>query len=400
MRDVTEQFHVTEIDPHELTHFLMSEFYSGTYSALDRIDIPDAKTPTVKIYFTAKGRVRKVESSLADKELQPVVTKLEELFLSPGQSQVRRIIAFADAPVTGTWECEAFTITAAPPEAPRPTQFSTDHPYILEVPMEITGDGVIDILRADRLRARYELLISLFAAGFQASRQKTLHAIWGRYTDVPDYGPPVPHLVQEFYSIPGHQLIAEQRTPLADPLIALVSDAEYFNRRRRMPDNDLDLPQSLRLWIDTALRCEEAVRNRLLRAAYWYRHAHEVWRLSQSASLVAAVQTVEVLLPTIKGEACPACQRDTSPGPTRKFRDFLQEYAPATSEEESKARDLLYRQRSKLTHGHELLVADGDVFATWTNPAHAFDDQTLEDALQVARIAAINWFIDHIRCSS
>ena len=131
----------------------------------------------------------------------------------------------------------------------------------------------------------------------------------------------------------------------------------------------------------------------LLRAAYWLRHAYQVFPLSQSASLVAAVQTIEVLLPNIKGEVCSTCQREISPGPTKKFRDFLQQYAPTTSAEERKARDLLYKQCSQLTHGRELLASDEDQYTGWTNPAHAFDRQTLDDALRLARISAINWFV-------
>jgi hypothetical protein len=399
MRDVTEQFHVNEIDPHELVHYLMSTYNHCTFSTLDRIDIPDAKQPALKIYFASTGQVQKIETDLADKELKPVTVKLEELFLTPTRRQVRRFVGFAHAPVAGTWECKLFTITAAPPEAPRPQQFLADHPYILEVPFEATGDAFLDIQRAGRLRARYELLLSLFASGFK-TRHDRFNVIWGRDMNAPFQGEPVPHMIQEFYSIPGFNIIAESRTPLADPLIKLIPDGEYFGRPGRTPGYDLDLPQSLELWIDAALSCDGRLSQRLLRASYWLRHAHEINQISQSAALVAAIQAVEVLLPAIKGQVCTTCEREISPGPTRKFRDFLQEYAATTSAEERKARDLLYKQRSRLTHGHELLVSDSDYHASWTNPAHAFDSQTLDRALRLAQISAINWFIAQIRSSA
>jgi hypothetical protein len=250
--------------------------------------------------------------------------------------------------------------------------------------------------RANRLKARSELLLSLFASGFKTTRDR-LNVIWGRNMDAPIRGEPVPHMIQEFYSIPHHNIIAERRTPLVDPLIKLIPDTEYFSRPGRTPDSDLELPHSLEVWIDAALSCDDRLSKRLLRAAYWLRHAHEVNQLSQSAALVAAVQAVEVLLPALKGQACPTCEREISPGPTRKFRDFLQEYSPTTSADERRARDLLYKQRSRLTHGHELLVSDSDYHAGWTNPAHAFDSQALDRALRLAQISAINWFVAQIR---
>ena len=157
MRDVTGQFYINDIDPHELVQHLISKFQKCTFSALDRIDIPEADNPRLQIYFTSSGQVQKIGTDLADKELKPVISELKELFLGPTRYQVRRFVDFAHAPVTGTWECKMFTITKAPPEAPRPQQFLADHPYILEVPFKATGNDFVDIHRAMRMRARYEL---------------------------------------------------------------------------------------------------------------------------------------------------------------------------------------------------------------------------------------------------
>jgi hypothetical protein len=395
MRDVTDLFHVTDIDPHELTQHLISTFHRGAFSALDRIDIPDADEPELQIYFRPNGQIFKIDTSLTVEKLQPVITKLERLFLSPTRQKVHRFIGFADSPVTGTWECEAFTITAAPPEAPRPQQLLADHPYILEVSFDAADDGFVNMQRVSRLRGRYELLLSLFVPGIRTTRNG-LDTMWGIDIGNRQPGEPTPHLVQSFYSIPGFQAVADNRTPLADPLIALIPDTEYFNRRGRRVDHDLDLPQSLQTWVDAALACEEQLSKQLLRSAYWLRHAYDVFQLSQSASLVAAVQAVEALLPTTKGQVCSTCNREIGPGPTQKFKNFLQQYVPTTSKEELKARSLLYRQRSQLTHGRELLTSDSDHHFGWTNPAHAFDRQTLDDALRLARICAINWFSDRI----
>jgi hypothetical protein len=128
MRDVTDRFHVTDIDSTELGRHLMGAFNHAAFSALDRIDIPDAEAPTVQIYYSPAGAITKIVTSLTDEELRPYIDELEKLFLSPTHQQVQRFIGFANAPVNGTWECEAFTITAAPPEAPRPQQVPRGSP--------------------------------------------------------------------------------------------------------------------------------------------------------------------------------------------------------------------------------------------------------------------------------
>jgi hypothetical protein len=394
VRDVTNQFHVTDINPDELAQQLIGVFNHATYSALDRIDIPNSEAPKVQIYFNAAGQIRKVASSLTDNELRPIVSRLADLFLGPTHRKVQRFIGFASAPVTGTWACEALTITVAPPEAPRPGQFLADYPYILEVSFEATDDMLVNIPRAYRLRARYELLLSLFTSGIKTSRSQH-RMLWGMDAERIPPRQLKPHLVQEVYAIPGFPSVVEGRTPLADPLVKLVPDSEYFGRYGRTRGEDFDLPQSLEAWMNTAVVCEEQVRQRLFRTAYWLNHAHEVFSLSQSASLVAAVQAIEVLLPAAKGEVCQACKRDIAPGPTRKFREFLQKYAPTPDIAERKARDLLYRQRSQLTHGQMLLSADDNFHFGWATPAHAFDMQTLDGALRLTRMSAINWFLAH-----
>jgi hypothetical protein len=253
---------------------------------------------------------------------------------------------------------------------------------------------LFNINRAYRLRARYELMLSLFAPGIKTTSNQH-HVIWGIDAEFTPGRDLTPRLVQEHYTIPGFPSVVDSRTPMTDPLIELIPDTDYFGLHGRAVSQDLVLPQSLEAWVNSALACDDLVSKRLVRAAYWLNHAGQVFRLSLSASLVAAIQAIEVLLPAVKGEVCPTCKREVAPGPTRKFKDFLQQYAPTNDSEERKARDLLYRQRSRLIHGHELLGTDGDYNFGWTNPAHAFDRMTLDGAVRLARIATINWFVAH-----
>jgi hypothetical protein len=193
-------------------------------------------------------------------------------------------------------------------------------PKPLEVPFGATDDNFVYIHRASRVRAHYELLLSLFVRGIKPVSNQ-LHTLWGIDMDRSHEGEPVPHMIQEFYSIPGMPIIADRRTPLAKPLIELIPDVEYYRRRGLSAADPFDLPQSLEAWMNASLACAEPLIKKLLRAGYWQRHAHQVFPLSQSASLVAAVQAIEVLLPNVKGQVCaqPATGR-SAPDPPRSSR--------------------------------------------------------------------------------
>src|SRR6185503_16833240 len=113
-----------------------------------------------------RANVVKVESRLSSSTVRKLSEELKNIFLTAPQAQVYRYISFASMPVTGSWHCSAFTISPAPPQAPRPRQFLAPHPYVLEVPFMATTDTIINAQRAQRLKAQYELLLAFFGMDF------------------------------------------------------------------------------------------------------------------------------------------------------------------------------------------------------------------------------------------
>ena len=55
-------------------------------------------------------------------------------------------------------------------------------------------------------------------------------------------------------------------------------------------------------------------------------------------------------------DPCPKCGKDRAPGPTARFKAFVDPYAPGKHTAAERAE--FYRLRSSLTHGHKLMRSD------------------------------------------
>jgi hypothetical protein len=107
------------------------------------------------------------------------------------------------------------------------------------------------------------------------------------------------------------------------------------------------------------------------------------------------INAIETLFPEREGHTCPACERfHDSPGPTARFRAFVETYAAG---EEFEARDAVYNLRSTLVHGLHGL----DTPRSWGALEPGVEEhRSLHDAaVAVARTAIRKWFLEHASAS-
>jgi hypothetical protein len=124
-------------------------------------------------------------------------------------------------------------------------------------------------------------------------------------------------------------------------------------------------------------------------AAFWLQHSTKVYRESRSAAYVAIAIAIEsVMPPPERGKQCECCKLHIGKGPTAQFKDFITQFVPAPALN-GKQISRLYEVRSKLAHGHDLLIEDQEILA----PAlESFEDWQDHDIIQrLARIALMNW---------
>ncbi len=128
---------------------------------------------------------------------------------------------------------------------------------------------------------------------------------------------------------------------------------------------------------------------RYLRAGYWLLYSKSAWQLSKSASFTALVNAIEALLPEpAPPTPCEVCERDTNPGPTAQFREFLDKLLPKGSVSPA-AKSEFYRIRSKLAHGDRLFYED--MIGLGFNVTSINEDNRLRHLSKIVQIAIYNW---------
>jgi hypothetical protein len=156
------------------------------------------------------------------------------------------------------------------------------------------------------------------------------------------------------------------------------------------PGTPLDLPDVLEQLLDAIFAASRDDRDRFLRAAHWFQYARRVANVSRSGAYTALVSAVEALMGDVTPESiCPDCQRPLGTGPTKRFIDFVEQYAPATGVT-AKDRRKLYSLRSALSHGGTLLHSDRYVWGGMTSASLSEDDDQRAMWLLV-RVVLVNW---------
>jgi hypothetical protein len=134
-------------------------------------------------------------------------------------------------------------------------------------------------------------------------------------------------------------------------------------------------------------------RARFDRATFWLDMTSHHWNSSASASFAAFVSAIEAL--TERGVVhrfkCPVCGERTqheAPGATRRFKDFLETYAPGAAL--AARRDEMYDLRSGILHGSKLIELDYALAFGW-DPPWWNQSELLWELSSLTRIALRNW---------
>jgi hypothetical protein len=310
--------------------------------------------------------------------------------LSDAKPRVLRQVLFSAAPTTGHFKYkDQFQILPAPPAAPRPDQFIGQHPFILEYAVRTSPNFVITNLRQAKIARELELILSTLLIFRVSGLGSELRRHW-----VIDYrGDQAIHrsqFLQEGYAWDG--AIAECQDFLATgdtPPMPTVEINEYYGFLGLALDRTLDLPDNFTRQLDQFHRLDVAEREKFLRASYWFRHASTVFTYSKSASFVALVSAIEVIMPEQEaGQKCPECNSDIGPGLTQRFVDFVESLIPGSGISE-KDRRRFYRTRSALSHGGKLFATDHGLWGF--TPKKLGEDIDARTMWRIVQVVLYNW---------
>jgi hypothetical protein len=178
--------------------------------------------------------------------------------------------------------------------------------------------------------------------------------------------------------------------PVVDPRLPVIDARDYYSRFGIGPDATFSMPTIADDLITTYRALPDDSRIRCDLACRWFAAAQALWDVSQDAAFVTYVSAVEALATelVLTGTSCPTCGREQGTGPTARFRQFVELYAPGV---DVGMANELYGFRSRLVHGTGALHD--------TSSSHVFKASVLnQDAesrrlAHLVRVLLVNWLL-------
>jgi hypothetical protein len=268
-----------------------------------------------------------------------------------------------------------------------------DHPFVLEVRVIRSSDGLVTALRASRAAREVELLL----AGLM---QSSIHSLSGSSHWVvlqPVEQQNVAYL-REHYSAPTIGAQSETFLEAVAPAL-IVPRNVLFAPYGSLAGQDLAIPDSLSESLARYEGLPPATRDSFLRACYWLQHARGVFPNSFSAAFMSAVTVAETLFENLPGTCSTCGQRRFGLGAS--FADWLESHVPAEVIPLSSAEACcfhrrlkqLYARRSVLTHGSDLLRRDKAGIGVHMTPRQNLENQDVRTLLDVMHLALGNWLV-------
>lgn len=314
--------------------------------------------------------------------------KVKTDILDKSKKVIGRSILFSAYPVNGFWKFEdSFFPCSISGDARRPENFRAGCcPFLIEFPVV---DSQNLSIRSHRIASKAQGL-SLFLNAMFECRITMPNNFQNRWLLSNLFGP-THERSQEGNDDSDFQQLQELFSDcnLLPPL-KLVNHGDYFKQSGFQEGREPQLPDTLAQLFKAYIHLDQKSQSKFTRAAFWYRLAQN--QDSFTAVFLHLIQCIAALLPPAESEEfCRDCNRTFGKGQTQRFVEFLDELVPP-SQEFGKARRKLYKLRSDLTHGWDILGRDIEGLLA-SGPKASYQTIMMIDAYHLARIALVNWLI-------
>jgi hypothetical protein len=396
--DITSQILLPGVHDIDLLWLLQSTFNSasGSSDASQVTFSQPGEEWSLKLLYTESRSLRVLRGpALHDEQLSKLIEQVHAELLHPVSQIVSREIVLAQLPVRGALGLRPhFQIAPLPQEVISETPFLLGYsPFVLEYETPKTNFAWLRVGRQRRRFREIYLLLNLLMGPLKRMAQNVaFHWVLDPSAGIDNLRS---RCLQEGVFIPGFSAQAEQYTDLQgfEP-ISEIRTEDFFGRRgfdRPMP---LEMPEYTNRLALAYHELPRAQKERFLRACFWFEHSQVASVHAQSASFLALINSIEVLVDREHNTThCETCGKSTGRSATQLFVDFLDQYAPM-DEEYSNARRKLYRMRSALSHGWDLFMTDTE-FNVFIHP-DAWEELTqIEQTRTLTRLALLAWLAQH-----
>ena len=296
---------------------------------------------------------------LSNDKLDFVLNQIHSALLAEQGKAVGGNVLFNYYPTNGFFRYDdIFQIRPVPPEDPRPEGAVPDHPCVLEVSFKNSPNSIIRNLRGGDKITELGLLLHTLLEGAIKLKPGTISFHWVLLPKECSKEKQFAYC-QDWYKVSDMPVKTSEFTSNENwKPMELVDPTKYYSDSNIIELRSLRVPSDLGTSIIKFYELVEKTRTVFLRACHWSHLSTQIAELSKSASFVAKVSAIETLLPkqTVKG-VCSSCKQEIKDGSTKTFRDFVETFAH-DSGVSPEAKKELYRVRSKLVHGHDVLSAD------------------------------------------
>jgi hypothetical protein len=395
MTEISDRFPLAEVDHQELIEIFTLRYGTCWRVAERQIAFPAHRDHQLRLELR-HGQIIRIwaGNSLSDQELDGLLDQIEADLKDKRIAEFGAEILFAHRPVQGGFRFKAIPMQILPPpsDAPLPQQWSADHPFVLEYPIQAFRSPELRLKRRQKNAVEWTWVLNALLRGSikcSGTRPRQMWAIKSGDMTHPCFW------AQEFYLIPGFVGFSGALSEAGSPLPVVPSDA-YFDERRQLdlPIDTFFVHDNLDTLIGAFLQLDGDERRRFLRSAAAVYIAHELWEVSISSFLLGCVQAIETLIDRPTPTPCPTCNRDMGPGPTRLFRDFVETHC-LSSGVDQKAASALYSVRSSLAHGSYLFQIDEAPWSMNLGAIVASDHEidVAQSALLIAKEGLRNWLL-------
>jgi hypothetical protein len=391
--NLIEKFLLPGIELDELEQALGYYFGFGQQTSETEIIYKESETAPVglSLKYTKKHKLTSIECGpgLSQSKLDALLERIQFDLLQDMETVVGGVIVFTSYPVHGYYRNDSFLqLRPIPSQAPHLPFSLGEHPSILEFLYKPSLNLIINSFRKERRGYELGILLHAFLEGVLRVKTSRVSSHWVYLPKEVD-SPSNFAYCQEGYWCDGIPA-RDAEFSMDDTWQPMESiDPQSYYLTLQAVGSPLRVPSTLTTSLEKYHLLESDRRLQFLRACYWSHLAHQLSSYSQSAVYTALVNAVETLTPhaEVKGR-CKECNREIKDGPTKLFKDFVEEFADGIART---SKDELYDIRSKLVHGGRLLGPDFPTFTLGFNPNSLGDSEKLREMARIVKVVLYNW---------
>jgi hypothetical protein len=342
------------------------------------------------VFFKKDGTITRVEGVLDDTQEAALADQVRLALLENQKESFAQTFCFSRlCEVRGFYRYgDIFQIIPIPVDAPHAPMIVADHPFILQFKYVSCADGEINGFRRSKKEAELTRVLNLLCCRPISSSSRYVRRFWGIGKNAANEH--CSSFLQEGY---GYREFTPELKEFSDmtatPQIRSFPTAEYYDSDFFAGDYDLTFPDYAKEYLDKffSLMGENAKRFNI--ASSWFSQVNGLWHESSSAALVAVVSAIEALLEKSQ-ETCKVCGHSKHEI-TKRFKAFLKQHVPRVESQFPEEFKAIYKTRSTLAHGDDLLVADLEHWNYFGTPLQQWQDDFQRNTHYITATALRNW---------